>query len=153
MVFARHTAEARGWKFALLSSPTIQDILTKQTIPTNLTNLMNKKIFAWILTWIRYGKNCTLCTFLREHWMSSWQVSTTCNKLILKEALVNYWECCCKPWLREGSRYQIVWIFGKIPNGVWPPPLSFWKIFIMYIVAFMQGSIGQILSVNINNIN
>ena len=22
--------------------------------------------------------------------------------------------------LREGSRYQIRWIFGKIPNGLWP---------------------------------
>ena len=29
--------------------------------------------------------------------------------------------------LREGSRYQIGWIFGKIPNGLWPPP-HFWKI-------------------------
>ena len=24
--------------------------------------------------------------------------------------------------LREGWRYQIRWIFGKVPNGSWPPP-------------------------------
>ena len=33
--------------------------------------------------------------------------------------------------LREGSRYQIRWIFGKIPNGLWPPP-NFWKIILQY---------------------
>ena len=29
---------------------------------------------------------------------------------------------------REGSRYQIGWNFGKIPNGLCPPPPHFWKI-------------------------
>ena len=24
--------------------------------------------------------------------------------------------------IRKGSGYQIGWIFGKIPNGIWPPP-------------------------------
>ena len=55
---------------------------------------------------------------------------------------------------REGWRNQIRWIFGKIPNGLWPPPLIFGKLyckfFIMDIVAFMQGGIGQIVSVNIS---
>ena len=26
--------------------------------------------------------------------------------------------------LRDGSRYQIRWIFGKVLNGLWPPPKS-----------------------------
>ena len=38
-------------------------------------------------------------------------------------------------WFKEGWRYQIGWIFGKIPNGLQPPPLilknyitiCFWK--------------------------
>ena len=25
-------------------------------------------------------------------------------------------------FLRDGSRYQIRWIFGKVPNGSWPSP-------------------------------
>ena len=29
---------------------------------------------------------------------------------------------------REGSRSQIGWIFGKIPNGLWPFPLIFGKL-------------------------
>ena len=29
------------------------------------------------------------------------------------------------PWVREGSRYQIGWNFGKIPNGLWLPLPSF----------------------------
>ena len=48
-------------------------------------------------------------------------------------------------YLREGSRYQMGWIFGKIPNSLWPPPPHFWKIilpiFVMDMVAFMQGGI------------
>ena len=31
--------------------------------------------------------------------------------------------------VREGSRYQIGWFFGKIPNGIWPPP-SFSKNYV-----------------------
>ena len=54
---------------------------------------------------------------------------------------------------REGWRYQIEWIFRKNPNEVWlPPPLIFGKLyckfFIMDMVAFMQGRIGQIVSGN-----
>ena len=34
-------------------------------------------------------------------------------------------------WLNSGSgdgwRYQNGWIFGKVPNGLWPPPLIFGK--------------------------
>ena len=56
--------------------------------------------------------------------------------------------------LREGSRCQIGWIFGKIPNSLWPPPLIFgklyWKSFITDMVAFMQGGIGQIVPANIS---
>ena len=36
--------------------------------------------------------------------------------------------------VREGSRYQIGWFFGKIPDGLWPPP-HFWKI-IVYIIFY-----------------
>ena len=57
----------------------------------------------------------------------------------------------CEFCLREGSHYQIGWIFWKTPNGLWPPP-HFWKfllqIFIKDIVSFMQGGIGQIVPVN-----
>ena len=39
--------------------------------------------------------------------------------------------------LREGSRYQIGWSFGKIPNGLWPPsPPSFLE---NYIANFYNG--------------
>ena len=34
--------------------------------------------------------------------------------------------------LREGSRYQIGWIFGKILNGLWPPPPHFWKSMLQF---------------------
>ena len=48
----------------------------------------------------------------------------------------------CRSKLRDRWCYQIGWIFGKIPNGLWPP-LIFGKlhcnIFIMYMVACMQG--------------
>ena len=41
--------------------------------------------------------------------------------------------------LRKGSRYQIGWFFGKIRNGLWPPPLFFGKscckLFIFDMVA------------------
>ena len=45
---------------------------------------------------------------------------------------------------RRGSRYQIGWIFGRNPNGLWPPPPSFLEnyvaiFFIMNMVAHMQG--------------
>ena len=29
--------------------------------------------------------------------------------------------------IREASPYQNGWIFGKVPNGLWPPPLIFGK--------------------------
>ena len=50
--------------------------------------------------------------------------------------------------LWEGFRYQIRWIFGKIPNGLWPPP-SFLEnhvaiFFIMDMVAYMQGGMRAI---------
>ena len=32
------------------------------------------------------------------------------------------------PRLRDGSRFQIGWIFGKVPNGLWPPPPHFRKV-------------------------
>ena len=31
------------------------------------------------------------------------------------------------PPLREACTYQNGWIFGKVPNGLWPPPLIFGK--------------------------
>ena len=31
-------------------------------------------------------------------------------------------------WLRDGSRHQSGWIFGKSPNGLWPLPPHFRKI-------------------------
>ena len=34
--------------------------------------------------------------------------------------------------LREGSSYQIGWIFGKIPNGLSPPNPHFWKIMLQF---------------------
>ena len=53
---------------------------------------------------------------------------------------------------RERWHYQIGWISGKIPNGLWPPPLIFGKLccklFVMDMVGFMEGGIGQIVSVN-----
>ena len=59
---------------------------------------------------------------------------------------------------------ETTWPKGRIPLPNWmnfwkssqplPPPPHFWKIilqfFIMDIVAFMQGGIGQIVSVNIS---
>ena len=42
--------------------------------------------------------------------------------------------------LREGSGYQIGWIFGKIPNGLWPLPPHFRKI-ILQIFYDGQGCI------------
>ena len=30
--------------------------------------------------------------------------------------------------LRDVSRFQIGWIFGKVQNGLWPPPLIFGKL-------------------------
>ena len=30
--------------------------------------------------------------------------------------------CCSRNSLMEGSRYQIGWIFGNVPNSSWPPP-------------------------------
>ena len=54
--------------------------------------------------------------------------------------------------VREGSHYQIGWFFGKTAFN--PTPPHFWKIilqfFIMNMVTFMQGGIGQIISVNIS---
>ena len=36
--------------------------------------------------------------------------------------------------LREGSGYQIGWIFGKMPNGLWPPsPPNFWGILLQFL--------------------
>ena len=32
-----------------------------------------------------------------------------------------------QPCLREASSYQNGWFFGKVPNGLWPPPLIFGK--------------------------
>ena len=59
--------------------------------------------------------------------------------------------------LWEGSRYQIGWIFLKnSKRHLTPRPLIFGKLycnfFIMNMVAFMQGGIGHIVSVNINTI-
>ena len=58
--------------------------------------------------------------------------------------------------LWEGSRYQIGWIFLKFQTAFGPLSPHFWKIilqiFIMNMVAFMQGGIGHIVSVNINTI-
>ena len=31
--------------------------------------------------------------------------------------------------VRDGSRYQNGQIFGKVPNGLWPPPLMFQKLY------------------------
>ena len=50
---------------------------------------------------------------------------------------------------RRGSRYQIGWIFGKVPNGSWPPPLRmvpisgnhvrvYHTIWPSYLLAYMQ---------------
>ena len=45
--------------------------------------------------------------------------------------------------IREGSRYQIGWIFGKIPKSLRSPPLVFVKLccnfFMTDMVAFMRG--------------
>ena len=47
--------------------------------------------------------------------------------------------------LGNGSRYHIGWIFGKIPNGLWPP-LIFGKLccksFIVDMLAYMQVGMG-----------
>ena len=32
------------------------------------------------------------------------------------------------PHLREADPFQNGWIFGKVPNGLWPPPLTFGKL-------------------------
>ena len=51
--------------------------------------------------------------------------------------------------LRDGSGYQIGWIFGKVPNGSWPPPLrmvpisgnlvhAYHTIWPSYLLAYMQ---------------
>ena len=50
--------------------------------------------------------------------------------------ILNFWFtfyrfCILKP-PREGSRYQIRWIFGKIPNGLRHPPPHFWKIILQF---------------------
>ena len=37
--------------------------------------------------------------------------------------------------LRDGSRYQIGWIFGKIPNGLQPPTLHFRKIMLQILYS------------------
>ena len=46
----------------------------------------------------------------------------------------------------EGSRYQIGWIFGKIPNGLWPPPLIFGKsCFNFFYNGYARRYEGQIV--------
>ena len=51
--------------------------------------------------------------------------------------------------LWDRSRYQIGWIFGKVPNNSWPPPLrivpisgnhahAFHSIWPSYLLAYMQ---------------
>ena len=42
--------------------------------------------------------------------------------------------------VRAGSRYQIKWIFGKVPNGSWPHP-SEWSLSleIMYMHFILSG--------------
>ena len=57
--------------------------------------------------------------------------------------------------LRDGSRYQIGWIFGKVPNGSWPPPLTpqngpyLWKscACISYYLAIIPPCIYATISI------
>ena len=42
---------------------------------------------------------------------------------------------CSHTSLRDGSRYQIGWIFGKVPNGSWPPTTGIiLSITTMYVI-------------------
>ena len=38
--------------------------------------------------------------------------------------------------IREGSGYQIWWIFGKITNGLWLPPLIFGKSYCIFFNGY-----------------
>ena len=59
---------------------------------------------------------------------------------------VEIFALCSSSWFREGSGYQIGWIFVKIPNGLHPPLLPtrhFRKIMLQFfmtdMVAYMPG--------------
>ena len=49
-----------------------------------------------------------------------WRVALITSILTL--TMFHRSSCKCGEWVRDGSRYQIRWIFGKVPNGLWPPP-------------------------------
>ena len=121
----------------------------------------------WPIKLFALGKPKALC--LSGHWQNSFWPHPSLPPMFLSiPEPLNCFISCFVKWppkpippvkrvpLREGSGYQIRWFFGKIPNGLWPPPLIFGKLyckfFIMNMVAFMQGGIGHIVSVNINTI-
>ena len=49
-----------------------------------------------------------------------WRVALITSILTL--TMFHRSSCKCGEWVRDGSRYQIRWIFGKVPNGFCPPP-------------------------------
>ena len=73
--------------------------------------------------------------------------------LYTKKCFKKIWSCDCYSQLnfREGSRYQIGWIFGKNPNRLRPPPPIFGKLwckfFIIDVVAYMQGGMRALFKV------
>ena len=42
--------------------------------------------------------------------------------------------CYITPSLRDAYPFQNEWIFGKVPNGLWPPP-SFWESYIAHFAT------------------
>ena len=81
----------------------------------------------------------TNTSYLASEKNACWSKSGTLQQLFAISTIK--WEK--RSHLREGSSYQIGWIFGKIPNGLWTPPLICGKLccnfFMIDMVAYMQG--------------
>ena len=91
---------------------------------TSETKITNPEV-QWTLVsrfhpqWITFGTYTTPGASPPSHyhdWHNIWTV--LCRQCTAVH-------CCSLPSLREGRPYQNGWIFGKVPNGLWPPPPSF----------------------------
>ena len=85
--------------------------------------VMCKLLVSLIIMWILYYSNIENNNNSIKSWIffkasSSASLSNSCYFVRVWLHLGN-----CGYYIRDGWRYQNRWIFGKVPNGLWPPPL------------------------------
>ena len=119
--YHHHSISRPSWrkfqpKWYILMLATSMVFSSRLSLPFKLSLTTN----SHLLYVVRHVESIENCQVNHQHHDHSISTMATAYHI------VNFEECSGSPTsLKDGSRYQSWWIFGKVPNGSWPPAPRF----------------------------